>query len=473
LWVPNHPSEELMDSRRDRYVSEVGSDTVPARLVDLQAVGGSSKRRMPIAVVGAVIVGIVAFALGASLSSPPEPSPTAAVIADLSPDPVPAATRLAVATTAATVLPTASPTPTPRPTIVPSAAPGAWTRSEPLVFDIPFSLDPIGVWAVDGRFIVVVSLIDEFGTRQGWAVAREMDSGWELERAPASISELYGGTVIDGRLWFVARVEGVRPGDAHWELVSTKDGGTWGSRGPSVGIGLGDGIQLVTRVRETWILATWGYFPTGEGAVDSALWWSDDGAHWTKAQVPEAASGFLEYRAAVRADDAVVVGTSANLPRRPPVILTSDGGRTWRTSDDSGILAVNQPTGLACDDLRCVITTEQPCDCTPLNMPTAWAWGGKRWSGSAIPVPETPVGDAALRNLTSTGAGFIAMAGQSGNAVVSRDGKEWLAVNVMPLALSEAPIGLAVNGDDILAVTRSVDGGRVGVWRGSLSLMGG
>ena len=54
---------------------------------------------------------------------------------------------------------------------------------------------------------------------------------------------------------------------------------------------------------------------------------------------------------------------------------------------------------------------------------------------------------------------------------MSRDGATWKAVRVMPLALSRPTVGLAVNGDGIMAVAETFNASPSGVWEGSLSLL--
>ena len=89
-----------MDNRRgpgssdpSRYVPELGTDTVPVKLVELQSVGTRRQRgTLPFFLVGIAVVAVVAFALGGSLSKAPVASanPTsAAVLPSISGDSAP------------------------------------------------------------------------------------------------------------------------------------------------------------------------------------------------------------------------------------------------------------------------------------------------------------------------------------------------------------------------------------------------
>ena len=79
-----------MDNRRgpgssdpSRYVPELGTDTVPVKLVELQSVGTRRQRgTLPFFLGGIAVVAVVAFALGGSLSKAPVASanPTSAAV---------------------------------------------------------------------------------------------------------------------------------------------------------------------------------------------------------------------------------------------------------------------------------------------------------------------------------------------------------------------------------------------------------
>jgi hypothetical protein len=90
-------------------------------------------------------------------------------------------------------------------------------------------------------------------------------------------------------------------------------------------------------------------------------------------------------------------------------------------------------------------------------------------------VPSSSRDDFGLYELTAFEGGFVAPVGARGLAMVSRDGTEWTAYDVMPRALGgafESVIGLAAIGDRVMAITDPYDGSAAGAWSGSLSAMG-
>lgn len=456
---------------REPYLPEVGTETVPVDLVELTSVAKARRGRGTMTILAVALVAVVAFA-GIILSGQPlepTPSPTLPGVAVASP------------TIAATPPPVVFSTASPRPSVRPSPTstpppPWEWVRT-----DLPGNrLRASGTWAVGGEFIVLAEQVDEIGSRTGWTLARwQSGNEWSLVPAPPAIGELYGGAVIDDRLWFLAKVVGVTPDDVRWELVSTSNAQDWESLGATEGLEKIDSPEFVARIGDTWVTAGMEF---GEGSCcdggdpQARLMWSRDGTSWTAADIPELPGkiGFGSTRAGRIAGSVVVAGLMQSGQEQAPFVLVSSNGRTWEVADvPFGTPAPSLLTGLACDGLGCVITTARPfCDCEPTDDPLAFVSSdGHEWSSHALTIPDSAVPDDGLRNLTSTGAGFLAMAGESGNALFSRTGEEWTAVRVMPLALSRFLVGLAVSGDMVMGVADTFNATPNGVWQGSLSLL--
>lgn len=447
-----------------RYVSEVGPDTVPVNLVELQSLGGGGRRQNlgPAFLVALAAVATVSFALGSSMATTPPATPTAPAAALASPTVVPT-------TSVPTAAPTASPRRTVGPTSTPAPAAFAWTRSQ-LPTD---GREPYGLWDVAGRVLVTLGGFDIGVQRQVWEVARysEVD-GWDLATVSPAITWLYGGSVVDDRLWFLASVAGVAEEDVTWEMVSTIDGQAWASLGPAEGLEELNGIEFLARVGDTWVIGARRFgICCDAGGQQLDLLWSRDGVHWAAGQLPALPGEVGGFRAALRGTSMVVVATFDTSPDAPAV-LTSTDGRTWRRADVPALAVGDVPTGFACDSRRCVITTAQFCICPP-SLPKAIVWSkGEGWDGHEIPVPDSAAADDGLHAITATGAGFIAVAGDSGQAAVSANGIDWRILQVMPLALAKPVVAILIRGDTIFAVTESSNAGPNDVWQGSVAALG-
>ena len=469
----NQQDKRFARDPRDRAPrAEVGTDTVPVNLVELQSVarkkrgGGGS---MVVLAVALVALGVFAGMVLTGRPFEPEPSPT---------PPVAVASPSLAATAPVVVLPTASPVRTtrPSPTPAPPGEPWEWVRT-----DLPGDgLRAAGIWAVDGAFMVLGEQVTAFGSRTGWVLARlEPGQVWRLQGAPPAIDGFYGGTVIDDRLWFLARVVGVTPDDVSWQLVSTSDSHEWESLGESQGLESVGDPEFLARIGDTWVTAAmeFGEGPCCTGGDPATrIFWSGDGVSWAGAELPELPGEIMfgSTRAGVVGDTMIVAGLMASGQDQVPFVLRSSNGRTWRLANVP--FATPNPrliTGLACDGLVCVITTARPlCNCEPKDDARAYVSpDGREWRSNSLPIPDSAVPDDGLRNLISTGAGFLAVAGESGNALLSRNGEEWGAVAVMPLALSRHLVGIAVSGDIVLGVAETFNDRPNGIWEGSLTLM--
>lgn len=456
------------DSRPERYVSEVGTDTVPVKLVELQSVGSRKRSSMPLFLVSLVVVGLVAFALGGSMATPPpQPSASTAPVAIASPSTA-AASPIASASRA----PSRSPRPTIDVTPPPTPAPWAWSRD-----DLPGnSLYPLGIWQVGSRLLV--QLVNWNGPEAGVPLlfgSWTEQEGWQLNVPGSAVVWLAGGTVVDGRLWFLAGVGGVSQNDMTYQLVSTVDGNDWEALGKVKGLDRIDGLAFLRRFNGLWVAGMYhseGRCCDGGGqAID--IFSSTDGVHWTKAALPELGGTIAELRAATFRGALVVEASVGSFSGFSGALLRSTDGTTWRRIDIPNSSSEDAPTGFACNADRCVVSTARLfCSCPDVTA-TAFTWaGGDRWSTSDMRVEDSSVDDDSIRSLTAFDGGFIAVAGASGDAIVSSDGEAWTAMRVMPLGVSEAINGIVIRDDAIYAIGETFDSSPAGFWTGSLSALG-
>ena len=453
-----------MDTRRDARSGEGRppapdqTDTGLVKLIDLQTVGDPGWRNRPVAIVVVAVAGILAVAaLAAAIRPPGDPSPTVPAIGLASPSPVAPSPE-------ATFPPPGRDThvpATPQPTDPP---PWAWNRVDLLP---GYELAPIGIWATSSAFLILAeqpASVD--GQRPSWLFAHSTLRGtWELVAPPPAIYEFKGGSVIDGELWFVARVGGVVEASTTWELVSTTTGDEWNSFGAS-DLGPVDGVSFIGRVGDRWVAPTWQYRDdAGEGAVRTDLKWSRDGLAWHSARLPAMDGIALFNRAAMLGDTMVVLGEREVDGQLEPMVLYSTDGMTWQESP-SAVPENYTPTGLACSGTACVIvaTTFSLSDSAIARQTSDL----QQWSGADIVAPAAETG-AFLISLTTTDAGFLAMGAGTGYAFLSEDGLAWQSLQVIaPPSGMDALDGIAVSGSAVVALTRGPDSGDPSVWSGTL-----
>jgi hypothetical protein len=452
-----------------RYVSEVGTDTVPVNLVEIQSVGGRSQRSpLPLFLVSLAVVAIIAFALGGSMATPaPLPTASAAPVAVSSPS-----SMAPVPSPSGSPRPSATPRVTPLVTPSPTPAPWAWTGEA-----VPGNpLKPTGIWTIDGQVFVPEISWEPANGGAAAVVARKTPRGdWDLSPMGPAVTWTSTGTKVNGRIWLVARVAGVSQDDFTWELVSSDDGATWESLGPIKGLDQLDGFTSLTRIGGLWVgsaLYVTGPCCTG-GEYGLHLVWSADGVHWTPADLPklDAAISFVDV--ASYGDSLVVIATLGSEIRPAPTVLRSRDGKTWRFVDGHGFQKGDEVYGLSCSDAACAVITARPfCDCLE-NGPTAhMLTGTSAWNAYDLDLPDSTLQDDSLRSLMAIDRGFIAVAGSSGQAVVSLDGSSWSVFDVIPLARSQPIAGLARLGESILAVTISMDDSPSVLWTGDLTALG-
>ncbi len=325
------------------------------------------------------------------------------------------------------------------------------------------------MWSVDGQVLVLArhdAAVD--GARPSWSIARSSPArGWELVAAPPAIEELHGGRVIDGQLWFLARVGGVTSASARWELVSTPNGREWSSIGPSQ-LGLMDGAMFLSRVADRWVAATWRYHAegSGEGAIRVKLQWSDDGLAWQPANLPESQGLLFFYEAAMHGDTMVVFGANDLPDGERPFLMHSTDGIAWSESAQP-VPRSQWPTGFACGAAACVIMA-MPND-SIVGAPSAFVTSDLQdWVESAIVAPVSETGGY-LSSLTVTDAGFIAMGSGTGHAFLSPDGLTWTSIQVIVAPGGMSPFeSLVVSGRNAFALARGPDNGSQSVCSGVL-----
>jgi hypothetical protein len=413
---------------------------------------------MPLFLVGVTIVGIIAFALGGSLGKGPTPSPTVVDAAAASPTTGPSLAITPSLRPRYTMnLPTTPPTPTPAPTF-----PWTWARSE---FGGELGSLFRGVWGVDDRVLLLRGIPNDFDDSFDWQVSSLDEVGaWQSFPAPTAIHELSGGTVIDGRLWFVAKVGGVTEDDASWQLVSVSRGLDWDSLGPAEGLGPVGFASFIGRVGGTWVTNVWGYEGSG-----SRLLWSGGGRNWHFATLPEFTGDLELWDAASLGNRMLILGREVRSPEDVETfVLTSTDGRTWaRTS--FGIPNGHWVLELACSSATCVAPV-LPQEEDGTRRKVLVSTDGLDWSGVTIDLPMLDPGET-IQTVRPTGRSFLAMAGNSGFALESPDGRDWTAVPVMPADRIEWMTDLAVAGDLVVGYAESQDSSPAMIWLGSLLQM--
>ncbi len=457
-----------MDNRRapgssdpSRYVSEVGTDTVPVSLVEIQSVVGRKRRPMPVFLVSLAAVAIVAFALGASFAASPSPSPTAAA---LSSPIATASARLATASPRPRYtmqLPTAVPiTPTP-------TNPFAWTwnRTEFLPGE-PFVVT--GMWGA-GQRIVALGWRPGESDRSVWTSAilePEDPESWQLRPVPQAISELHGVSVIDDRLWALAQVEGVGA-DPTWQLVSTQDGLQWSSSGPIRSMRHPELATFIARTKSAWVVGTNG--DTGIGGADGHLWRSTDGIAWREAALPPLPGPADVVGAATLGDKVLVLGRSiVQFPDVTWFVLLSSDGATWRRSDFT-LSEDDGPTSLACLEELC-LTIANPYADAPGPPEVLTSYDGLHWTSAALDLGIGGEGDA-ISHLIRTDVGFIGSVAGTGQVIRSFDGKDWDLIPVMPPDRAEYLNELATGGNTVVGYVEGDSDVPSGVWTGVLAAL--
>jgi hypothetical protein len=453
----NQQDKRFARDPRDRTPRpEIGTETVPVNLVELQAVGRTRRPSpLPLFLIGMAVVAIIAFALGGSLATPPAASPGPSTVAAIAtgtaaagtPTPRPRSTMN---------LPTAAPTPTPAPTF-----PWTWVRSE-----LRPGTSVAGIWGAGDRILLLEQLPRDNEDRYDWQVETLVAGGaWQSFSAPPAIAELFGGSVIDDRLWFIARVEGVTDADTSWQLVSTETGESWETHGATEGLGPVAAVSFLRQFRGVWMANVWGH----EGS-DARMLWSADGRIWHVARLPEFGGTFEFWDAGAIGDRMLLLGREfRSFEDVETFVLTSTDGKVWKRSPaplPEGALARQ----LSCSVDVCVIPVD-PLEQDGTRRVVLRTSNGLDWSGITLDLPMLAPAST-IQSIRPAGRGFVAGGGQSGFAFLSADGRDWLAVQVMPADRLEYLDVLAVGGDLVVGHAPSQDSSVPdAIWQGSLSEM--
>jgi hypothetical protein len=443
---------------------DAGSETKIVKLTDIQPAGGLGGGMNPAFLVATVAVAVISFALGAGL---PRATPT----------PSPSAPSIALASSNPTPLPSPTPTeapstpPTPRPTTPPA---WAWTRHVLLPTDA-ISLNETGAWGIGNLILVLAQRVFPNGaTAGGLSMARfEPGRDWHLLPVPQAIEALYAGTVIDGKLWFVARVGGIT--EATWQLVSTTDGESFDTSGPTIGLGPLDGVSFLGRVGGRWVAAAYNETGAGDGATAFTLRSSEDGVLWEDATVPAFDAALTIRAGASNGKLAIAIGFAGDQSPGNAFALRTVDGQTWEGSTFN--VPLLDPTAAACWGSTCTVSgflydTEAP--------PVAWSTAdGRTWTASSS-ATRPGIEYRGINHLIPYDGGILAMPSDGAWAFVSKDGVAWRAIAVLPARPAE-PTGptdipdsmaaVAIAGDVVIGLVAPFGDDPPAYWRGSLAAM--
>lgn len=273
------------------------------------------------------------------------------------------------------------------------------------------------------------------------------------------IEDLSGGTVIDGRLTFLARTTGI---DLHrgWQIASTADGDTWDALAPVQGLGDFDSVQFLARGGSTWIVSTHTLDASGNDIQRLAR--SSDGVHWTDVSLPDV-GGIIELAHAATLGDTMLLSLRAGTSdENREVLLTSQDGITWRAAALPASL--QNTSDLACSIAACVLTG---FEFDVPSMPAAWiTTDGTHWAESSTQITDTSGSGIAIA--VPTAAGFLGYETEPRLAWLSSpDAATWRSFEVLPADMTDSIYGLAVANQTIVAVADGPSGEPV-VWRGAL-----
>ena len=151
------------------------------------------------------------------------------------------------------------------------------------------------------------------------------------------------------------------------------------------------------------------------------------------------------------------------------LLLTSADGKAWERSP------LPMPKGravfhLSCNLDACVVPID-PLDEDRTEREVLVSSNGRDWSAVMLDLPMLDEG-LTMRFIQPVGSEFVAIAGNSGFALLSADGRDWIPVQVMPPDRVEWLGGLAVAGDVVVGYAPSQAADTTdAIWQGSLSEM--
>jgi hypothetical protein len=444
-------------SRDSRRIDDAIDVEPPGTEVEIVELSAPAPRRPPspnTIWAAIVVVGLIGFAAGFAWPRDSSGDPAASGI------PVAGASQPVTGQTpgASEGTPTGPPSarPSPRPTRTPG--PAEWRP-----YDLNMSTDTeiLDVVSFDGQFVMPVRTYDSDG-QQAYSLLESMTGqAWTPTPVPAAIRELQAGAVIDGRLWFIARVEGVS--QATFELISTDARGDWQSLGPTEGLGIeSGGAVLLARVADRWIVSTYQYDTDG-GLERQDVRTSSDGVTWSNADVPKDPEEGMHGSFSI--DGTLgLLGVTNDDTDPSSFVLTTRDGKQWTRAD------LEPETNGHIYDVRC---TEVVClglgtrEEVGAYLPTiATSSNGTDW----VPVESDDLPE--LSTVTVVPGGFLGLDGRSRTAWVSSDGIDWQGVVVIPDDTGAHYVfRLAANQEFVAAIGARDGGSSLVSWAGTLDAL--
>ncbi|HUQ43327.1 MAG TPA: hypothetical protein VM451_02795 [Candidatus Limnocylindria bacterium] len=399
-----------------------------------------------------VLVGLIGFGAGFAVSrgTPAEPSSTMPPVAAASNEPTGSPAIASIA---------AGPTPRVAPTPEPTRSPGP-TEWVPYAMNLTTDTELMDLWTLDGQFVLPAKTYGPEGAASYVLLESTTGRTWVPTFVPTAIQELQAGNLIDGRLWFIARVEGVA--NSTVELVSTDGRGDWQTLGPSDGLDLDNGgATVLARASDRWVVSTWSY-PCcgGEGDVALEIRTSPDGVHWSTSEAPASGQESI-YASFTLGGTLGLAGVKGGDVEPSSFFLTTRNGKAW-TRTDLPFETVGQIFDTACSETLCVgIGSRQELG---VYLPTMVTWSkGSDWvlaDGEGLP---------SLARITTTPFGFVGLDERATTAWLSSDGIEWHDVDVIVEAGGHYPFQLAVNDEYVAAVGVRDMGSTYISWAGNLA----
>lgn len=224
----------------------------------------------------------------------------------------------------------------------------AWERIE---YDLGVPVIAWDMWTVGDHFVAIAER--DTPDDPAWLFLSSTDARtWQVAVAPEDVEEIFfrTGTVVDGRLWFVARGHGdVR------RLIGTSTGADWERLDPAQGLRARDGASFLASVGGRWFAGPFRETPSEPfPLIDQDVRISSDGVHWSVADAPRRGS-FPDYHEAHVLGDRVLVGGTWYGPElQQDFFASSATGRSWRAANFTPARNTD-PGDIACGSSRCVM----------------------------------------------------------------------------------------------------------------------
>jgi hypothetical protein len=402
-------------------------------------------------------VGLVGYALGHATAPPITPTPNPLGVAVL------ASPTSVVATTP--VVP--RPSPSAASPSAPAAPLGAFERT---VFTLDEELSVEQLWGVGDQVLGLARRWDS-----SYIALLHGADRWSLAAAPPAIDSFAGGVAVDGRLWFLVRVTGLRATEITVRLAggTGHENAAWKSLGKST---LDPDIvpRWLDHIRDTWVTGYIGEGGNIEIGAPQHLVWSRDGVQWSKANVPSL-RGVDPFDVALNSVGSTrdVMVVSAMVDRAEgggSVLLVSRNGVDWR--EVPAPVDPGWASTLTCNDARCVLTRWNWEGEAPMIYPTPIAWvsgDGLTWTPAQTVLADEAAGSG-LAYVAAAGDGFVGIDRETNRLWVSSpDGLTWRGYDVLPAELKVPIIDVAAARHRVVALEQGPDVEPQGAWVGSLA----